>query len=155
MPDWKRILVGEDSKLPSPDLNYYRDLLLVSPFFLFTLGGLAHILGAQNERMLAFKFLALAAVSIALASERLILFIAAIGVCSLRLMFAFVIYHDVPTLLTLLASIIPILLALRFIRNYKPSYALPAAVDVVTFVIVASSFLISLKALILLDSSPL
>jgi hypothetical protein len=155
MPDWKRLLVGEDSEQPSPDLNYYRDLLLVSPFFLFTLGGLVHILGAQNERVLAFKFLALAAVSITLSSERLILFIAAIGLCSLRLMFAFAIYHDMPTLLTLLASIIPILLTLRFVRNYKPSYALPATLDVITFVIVASSFLISLKALILLDSSPL
>jgi hypothetical protein len=154
MPDWKRLLVGEDSELPSPDLNYYRDLLLVSPFFLFTMGGLAHLLAAPNERMLAYRFFALAAVAIALTSERFILFIAAVGLCSLRLMLALAVNHEGFTFVTLLASVIPLLLALRFVRNYRPAYAVPKTLDVITFVIVASSFLISLKALILLDSSP-
>ena len=155
MPDWKRLLVGEDSELPSPDLNYYRDLLLVSPFFLFTLGGLAHILGPQNERLLAFKFFALAAVSIALASERLILFVLAVVLCSLRLTIALGINPTALAVVTLIASILPIVLAWRFVRSYKPNYALPKTLDVISFVIAASSFLISLKALILLDSSPL
>lgn len=154
MPDWKRLLVGKDSELPSPDLNYYRDLLLISPFFLFTLGGLAHILGPQNEQLLAFKFFALAAISIVLASERLILFVLAVTLCSLRLTIALGMNPTALTILSLAASILPVLLAWRFVRHYKPSYCLPKTLDVITFVIAACSFLISLKALILLDSSP-
>jgi hypothetical protein len=47
MPNWKRIVVGDAFRLPSQNINYYRDLVLAWPFLLFAVVGIFKLLGHQ------------------------------------------------------------------------------------------------------------
>jgi len=151
--DWKRTFY-DTLGLPSGDLNFYRDLFLFLPIVLFAITGSVHLFGADNERMLAWKCLAIAAYGVLLARERLVLIAGGLAFCAIRLLFGFAFTLDWHLLLGVTAAGLPLLLALRFLK-YKPSYAWPANLDgVATLVVTASSLLFTLKGFLILNTRP-
>jgi len=129
MPNWNRMIVGDAFRLSSPDANYYRDLFLFWPFFLFSIGAIAHFpIGATTaiERNFGIKLLVLAILSMALAKEKLVLLTGAIGFLALRCLLAFVLAKsDWRLLLGFgLCSIIAVSIA-KIKRHRGLSYELP------------------------------
>jgi hypothetical protein len=77
MPDWKRIVFGDAFRLPSRNLNYYRDLFLVCPFLLFAVVAVFKLLDYQW--ILGAECAGLALAALLLSRERLFLFLGALG----------------------------------------------------------------------------
>jgi hypothetical protein len=123
VPDWKRVIVGDAFKLPSRDLNYYRDLFLLWPFLLFTIAGLVGLFGVGHDHRIAVKFVALSIVTILLARERLILIVAAVGFCAVQSGISFVLKHDWMALAVSISASTVFLLLLRSLKDDKPSYS--------------------------------
>ena len=145
VPNWKRIVIGDAFRLPSRNINYYRDLFLLWPFLLFTMVGLIHLFTPdQAHRILGIKCLALAALAILFARERLILLLGALCFCAIRFLFALVITHDWKALVGLLATGIPLLLSVRFWADYKPSYQWPNNLSLLDLVVGFSSLGVTL-----------
>jgi hypothetical protein len=82
MPNWKQVIVGDAFRVPSRDLNFYRDSFLIWPFLLFTIAGLANLFSRGHDHRLGFVFAGLSLLSILLARERLILIGGALGFCT-------------------------------------------------------------------------
>ncbi|HKO04677.1 MAG TPA: hypothetical protein VJW51_07995 [Candidatus Acidoferrales bacterium] len=129
MPNWNRIIVGDAFKLPSRHLNYYRDMFLMWPILLFSIGAISTIIEPQSpaQRVFGFKLAACAVFGIMLAKERLILIGGGAGFVALRLAFALALTQDwrayLPGLLVS-AGIVSAILVTR--RQWKPSYESPA-----------------------------
>src|SRR5205823_14877564 len=73
---WRKIIVGDAFRLPSRDFNYYRDLALLWPLMLF--GSVSVVRGFSHSRPPAdavyfHRALAVAAICLLLANERLLL----------------------------------------------------------------------------------
>jgi hypothetical protein len=135
MSDWKKVVVGDAFRLPSRNLNYYRDLFLLWPFLLFAIVGLINVFASDHHhKILGIKCLGLAVAAIVLARERLILIAGALGFCAVRFIIAVALTHDWRAVVGLLATGIPFLLFLRFVRNYKPSYDWPNGLSVADLV---------------------
>ncbi len=140
MPNWKRVVVGDAFRIPSREINYYRDLFLLWPFLLFSIAGLIHVFTPDHyHRVLGAKCLALAVLAIVLARERLVLFLGALGFCALRFLGALFISRDWRILVGLLATGIPLLLSFRFWGNHKLSYEWPKGLSVVDLIVGLSS----------------
>jgi hypothetical protein len=86
MPDWNRWIVGDAFKLPSRDINYYRDMFLVWPILLFSFAAIIQIaaFSSPEYRIYGFKLAACAIVAILLAKERLVLILAGAAYIALR-----------------------------------------------------------------------
>lgn len=152
MPNWKKVIVGDAFRLPSRNLNYYRDLFLLWPFLLFAIAGLLHTFAAnRHEKVVGMKCLGLAFLAVVLARERLLLIFGAFGFCAVRFLFAALLTQDKRALVGLLATSIPLLLFVRFKRNYKPSYDWPDGLSIIDLVIGLSSLLLTLKTYTLID----
>ena len=147
MPKWNRIIVGDAFRLPSRNFNYYRDLFLIWPFLLFSIAGIIHVFTSDHlHRVLGMKCLVLAALALALARERRILFLGALGFCAVRFLFALVMTQDWRALVGLLATGIPLLLSVRFLADYKPSYEWPEGLSIVSLIVGLSSLGLTLAA---------
>jgi hypothetical protein len=134
MPSWKRIIVGDGQ-----DVNYYRDLFFSPPFILFSIVGIIDIF-SPDHRMIGLKCLALAAIALALAKERGIMAGALLGFCAVRFLFTLVVTQDWRALAGLLATGIPLGLAIRYWANYQPSYEWPKGVHIVDLLLGSLSF---------------
>jgi hypothetical protein len=152
--DWKRTF-HDTLGLPSCDLNFYRDLFLLAPVMLFAITGSVHLFGAANDKMLAWKCLAIAAYGVLLARERVLLILGGLAFCAVSFLLGFAFTQNWRLLVGVLATGLPVLLALRFARKYKPSYSWPANLDAVaTFVVSVCSLLFTLKGFQILDTKP-
>ena len=152
MPDWKKVVVGDAFRLPSRNLNYYRDVFLLWPFLLFAIVGLINVFATDHhDRILGMKCLGVAVATIVLARERLVLIGGALGFCAVRLVIALALTHDWRAVVGLLATGIPFLLFLRFVRNYRPSYDWPDGLSIADLVVGVSSLLLTLKIFTLID----
>ena len=80
----------------------------------------------------------------ALARERLVLFLGALGFCSLRLLGALFTTRDWRVLAGFLATGIPFLLSVRFWRDYKLSYEWPSGLSIVDLIVGLSSLALTL-----------
>jgi hypothetical protein len=152
MLDWKRIVVGDAFRLPSRNLNYYRDLFLLWPFLLFAIAGAINLLASNpHHRILGVKCLGLAVAAIVLARERRILFLGALGFCAVRFLVTLALTRDWRALVGLLATGIPVILSARFVTNYKPSYDWPDGLSIADLVVGLSSLLLTLESFTLID----
>lgn len=134
MPDWKRIVVGDAFQLSSRDFNYYRDLLLAWPFFLFTIAGLADVFRGGDYRI-AYRCLALSIVALLLARERLFLIGGGLGFCAVQSGISFVLKHDLKALaVSASTGVLFGLLIYRF-KDYKPSYSWPKDTHIVDILV--------------------
>src|SRR5206468_510946 len=137
MPDWQRIIVGDAFKASSRDPNYYRDLLLIFPLFVFSSGAIVHLLSAEShEAFIALKFGAIALALLLAAKERMILLISVLGFCAFRLLFVLVITQDWRALAGLLVTGFPLILILRIRADYEPSYQWPGGITILDLVFV-------------------
>ena len=148
MPDWKRIVVGDAFRLPSRNINYYRDLFLLSPFLLFAVVGVFKLLDHQWIRGAECAGLALGA--LLLARERLLLFLGALGFCAVRFLVVVAPTRDWRGFVGLLATGILLLVFGRVARNYKPTYVWPDG-SIVELLVGLSSLLLTLRAFILIE----
>ena len=132
MPDWKKVIVGDAFELPSRDFNYYRDLFLVWPFFLFTILGLVCLFGVGHDYRDGAKFAALSLVTILLARERFILIGGALGICAVQSLLSFFLRHNWVGLAVGTLTGVLLLLLIGSLKDYKPSYQLPQSSSIVS-----------------------
>jgi hypothetical protein len=141
MRDWNRLIVGDAFKLPSRDINYYRDMFLLWPILAFSGAAIVHIIAPESAayRIYGFKLAACAIIAIALAKERLVLIAAGAGYVAIRLAVALAFTQDWRTYsVGFLLSAGIALTALRLRKDRKPSYERPAKTNVVGLVMVVA-----------------
>ena len=132
MPDWKKVIVGDAFELPSHDFNYYRDLFLMWPFFLFTVAGLVSLFGVGHSYRNGAKFVALSLVTILLARERFILIGGALGICAVQSLLSFFLRHNWVGLAVGILTGALFLLLISSLKDYKPSYQWPRSSSIVS-----------------------
>ena len=125
MPNWKQVIVGDAFRVPSRDLNYYRDLFLMWPFLLFTIAGLGSLFSGGHDHRSGFIFAGLSLLSILLARERFILIGGALGFCAVQSLLSFFLKREWLGLEIAIPSGILFLVLIRSLKNYKPSYGWP------------------------------
>jgi len=118
------MIVGDAFKLPSRDINYYRDLCLFWPFLLFSIAAIIHLSAPQSPayRVYGFKLAACAVLAMILAREKLLLFTAALGFVAVRFAFGLAVTQDWRALAGLVISGGILFGILRARADWKPSY---------------------------------
>jgi hypothetical protein len=72
MPKWKKLVLGDHPfTLKSRDPNFYRDMALVLPLFVFIFGAFAYLPTPGPGRKLGYEFLAAALLTLVAAKEKL------------------------------------------------------------------------------------
>jgi hypothetical protein len=125
MPNWKQVIVGDAFRLPSRDLNYYRDLFLIWPFLLFTITALVNLFSVGKDHRLGLELAALSILSILLARERIALIGGALGFCFVQSLVSFFIRRDWVGLAVAIPTGTLFLVLIRYLKDYKPSYEWP------------------------------
>jgi hypothetical protein len=128
MPDWNRLIVGDAFKLPSANIDYYRDTFLTGPVLLFSILAIVYVVhpGSHGQRVYGLKLAVCAVLAILLAKERLALIAGGASFIALRLAVALVFTQDWRAYLlgfVLSAAIVCTILWAR--RNWKPYYESP------------------------------
>ncbi len=136
---WKRVIVGEAFRVPSRDLNYYRDSFLIWPFLLFTIAGLVNLFGVGHDHRVGVKLLAVSLVTILLARERFILIGGALGFCAVQSLLSFFLRHDWMGLAVAIPTGAFFLLLIRSLKKYKPSYQWPRGLRIADLLVGLSS----------------
>jgi hypothetical protein len=144
MPNWKQVLLGDAFRAPSRNLNYYRDSFLIWPFLLFTIAALVNLFSVGHEHRSGFKFAALSLLSVLLARERLPLIAGALGFCAAQSLLSFSIRHDWVGLAVAIPTGTLLLVLVRSLKDYKPSYERPRGLSVVDLFIGLSSLGLSI-----------
>ena len=148
MPGWRRIIVGDAFRLPSRDINYYRDIFLISLFLLFAAAGVFKLL--NHQWVVGSEFIGIALCALLFARERLLLVFGAVGFCAVRFSIVIMLTQDWRGYVGLLVSGILLLVLGRFAKNYKPSYGWPEG-SLAELVVGLSSLLLTLKTFRLID----
>ena len=145
MPDWKRIIVGDAFALSSRNPNYYRDLFLIAPIFLFSIAGAIHVVGpSQGERIAGLKCLAISGLAILLACERFALVLAVLAFVAVRLFGALLFHWNRSGFLVLLAAVALLILSIPWIRTHKLSYGWPDKEGIASLLVSVSSLILTL-----------
>ncbi|HEY2109082.1 MAG TPA: hypothetical protein VGH17_04230 [Candidatus Acidoferrales bacterium] len=141
MPDWNRWIVGDAFKLPSRDINYYRDMFLVWPILLFSFAAIIQIAAPSSPeyRIYGFKLAACAIVAILLAKERLVLILAGAAYIALRSAIALALTLNWRSYLAgFLVSGGIALIVLRLSGNRIVSYKMPPKRGVLTLAVIVA-----------------
>jgi hypothetical protein len=139
MPNWKQVIVGDAFRVPSRDINYYRDSFLIWPFLLFTIAGLVGLFSRGQHNRLGLKFIALSVLCILLARERFILIGGALGFCAVQSSLSFLLRHDLVGLAVAIPAGALFLVLLWFMKDYKPSYGWPRGLTIADLLLGLSS----------------
>jgi hypothetical protein len=139
MPNWKQVIVGDAFRVPSRDLNCYRDTFLIWPFLLFTIAGLVNLFSTGRDHRLGFIFAGLSLLSILLARERLILIVGALGFCAVQWLLSFFLRHDRVGLAVAVPSGALFVVLIRSLKGYKPSYGWPTSLSIADVLVGLSS----------------
>lgn len=123
MLNWKYIIVGDALTLTSREPAYYRDLFFVFPFFLYSIAGMIHLL--SQDKILGYKFLAIAAIALLFAKHRLPIVAAAAGFVFLRCAIFVPFHRDRQLLLALVMSGAVLLMLMPFVKHYRLAYPSP------------------------------
>jgi hypothetical protein len=148
MLNWRRIVVGDAFRVPSRDINYYRDIFLLWPFLLFAVAGVFKLFNYQW--VVGSESIGIAFCSLLLARERLLLVLGAVGFCAVRFTIVIALTHDWRGFVGLLTSVILLFVSGRFIKSYKPSYGWPEG-SIAELVVALSSLLLTLRVFTLID----
>lgn len=130
MLSWKRTIVGDAFRVPSRNINFYRDIVLAWPFLLFSIAALANLLSRTSDHRPGFEFAALSLASILLAKERLPLVVGALGFCFAQSTITSFLRHSGVGLLVAIITGASFVVLVRRFKNYKPSYERPAGTTV-------------------------
>ncbi len=139
MPNWKQVIVGDAFRVPSRDLNFYRDSFLIWPFLLFTIAGLANLFSRGHDHRLGFIFAGLSLLSMLLARERLILIGGALGFCTVQSLLSFFLRHEWVGLAVAIPAGVLFVVLIRSLKGYKPSYQWPRGLTIVDLLVGLSS----------------
>ena len=135
MSKWKQVVVGDAFRVPSHDLNYYRDSFLLWPFLLFTIAALVNLFSVGKDHRLGIELAALSVLTILLARERVVLIGVALGFCTVQPLLAFVIRHDWVGLAVAVPAGTLFYVLIRSLKDYKLSYGLPKGGSIVDLLI--------------------
>ncbi len=144
MPNWKQVIVGDAFRVPSRDLNFYRDSFLIWPFLLFTIAGLANLFSRGHDHGVGFIFAGLSLLSMLLARERLILIGGALGFCTAQSLLSFFLRHEWVGLAVAIPSGVLFVVLIRSLKGYKPSYQWPRGFTIVDLLVGLSSLGLSI-----------
>lgn len=139
MPNWKQVIVGDAFRVPSRDLNFYRDSFLIWPFLLFTIAGLANLFSRGVDHRPGFEFAALSILFLLLARERIALVGGALGFCAVQSLVSFFLRHDWVGLAVAIPSGTLFVVLIRSLKNYKPSYEWPKGLSIAAVLVGLSS----------------
>ena len=149
MLNWKYIIVGDALTLTSREPAYYRDLFFVFPFFLYSIAGIIHLL--SQDKILGYKFLAIAAIALLFAKHRLPIVAAAAGFVFLRCAIFVPFHRDRQLLLALAVSGAVLLVLIPFLKNYRSSYTSPKGLRIADLLVGLASLGISVYIAALLQ----
>jgi hypothetical protein len=139
MPNWKQVVVGDAFRVPSRDLNYYRDSFLIWPFLLSTIGALVNLFSVGKDHRSGLELAALSVLSILLARERIALVGGALGFCAVQSLVSFFLRHDWVGLAVAIPSGVLFVALIRLLKDYKPSYGWPRGLSIVDLLVGLSS----------------
>ena len=139
MPDWRRLIIGDAFALQSRDPNFLRDVFLTIPFLLSTIIAVTAALGPAHDYRAAMKCAVISVLAILLARERFVLIGASLGFVCLQSLISFVLKHDPIALAVSILSGVPLLLLIRWLADYKPSYSLEKGTTISTVLVVLVS----------------
>lgn len=139
MVSWKRVIIGDAFRAPSHDFNFYRDSFLAWPFLLFSVAALANLFSHGSDHRPGFEFAALSVLSILLARERFVLISGALGFCAVQSLVTFFLRHDRVGLVVAIISGALLLVCIRSLKNYKPSYEWPKGLSIAALLLSLSS----------------
>lgn len=149
MPNWRKIIVGDAFKLPSRDLNYYRDLVLVWPFTLFSIVSAIRGTGPSHspaDTVYFHRGLAVALICLLLAKERLLLVGISLGLLVCRGLLPMMWAKDWVDVLWLMLGVVAFLsvTVLKMRAGWRLSYEIPEGFTVLGMIIGVSSLVASL-----------
>lgn len=144
MPNWKQVIVGDAFRLPSRDFNYYRDLFLIWPFLLSTIGALVNLFSRGQNHRLGFIAVGISLLMLLLARERIVLIGGALGFCAVQSLLSFFLRHEWVGLAVAIPSGILFVVLIRSLKGYKPSYQWPRGFTIVDLLVGLSSLGLSL-----------
>jgi hypothetical protein len=149
MGKWKEVIIGNGLKQPYRDANWYRDLALFWPFFLFSVVGIALSLAHSSEdRILGLKCAGVAAAVILLAKERVALFFGALGFFALRCFIGLCLHGwNWKVFVLMLATGIPFLIASRHWRDHKLAYDVPDEISFLDMLVSIASLCLTFVVL--------
>lgn len=139
MPDWRRLIIGDAFALQSRDPNHLRDVFLTIPFLLSTIMAVTAALGPAHDYRTAMKCLVISMVAILLARERFALIGATLGFVCVQSLISFVLKHDPIALAVSILTGVPLLLLIRSLADYKPSYSVEKGTTISTVLVVLVS----------------
>ncbi|MBS0164409.1 MAG: hypothetical protein JSS48_17790 [Nitrospira sp.] len=149
MPNWRKLIVGDAFHLPSRDLNFYRDNLLIWPVLIFSVAALSNLLSRGDDHRLGIILAGFSVLLILLARERVIVVAGALGFCTVQALAALPRRHDWSSLAIATACSLLFFLLIRSFKNYKPSYQWPADLYIVSLLLSLSSMGLSFALLLL------
>jgi len=139
LPDWRRLIIGDGFALQSRDPNFLRDVFLTIPFLLCTIIAVTAALGATHDYRAVIKCAVISVLAILLARERFVLIGASLGFVCLQSLVYFVLKHDPIALAVSILSGVPLLLLIRWLADYKPSYSVEKGTTISTVLVVLVS----------------
>ena len=146
VPNWRRIIVGDAFKLPSRNLNYYRDLALVWPTILLLVLVLDRFGRSQTREALFFSALLVGA--LLAAKEKVFLLIGVVGTLGAQGLIKFLLLGDWPFAALAAACLAVVVGIIRARPDYTPSYGWPKETTVIEVSFVGLSLILFLELLI-------
>jgi hypothetical protein len=141
MPDRSRLPFDGAFKLPSRNINYYRDMFLLWPILAFSFAATTQIIFPESPeyRIYGLKLAACATAAIVLAKERLILIGAGAAFVGIRLAFALAVTQDWRSYWVGLLVSGGIVIAVLWMRkDWKPSYESTVKTNFLSLAVVAA-----------------
>jgi hypothetical protein len=139
LPDWRRLIIGDAFALQSRDPNFFRDRFLVFPFLLSTIMAVTAALGPAHDYRAAMKCAVVSVLAILLARERLVLIGASLGFVCLQSLISFALKPDPIALAVSIVSGVAVLLVIRWMGDYKPSYSVTKGTTISTVLVMLVS----------------
>ena len=135
MRDWRRLIIGDAFALQSRDPNFFRDGFLFIPFLLSTIIAVTAALGPTHDYRVAMKCAVISFLATLLARERFALIGASLGFVCLQSLVSFVLKHDPIALAVSILSGVALLLLIRWLGDYKPSYSVTKGTTISTVLV--------------------
>jgi len=144
MPNWRQVIVGDAFRVPSRDLNYYRDTFLIWPFLLSTIGALVNLFSRGQNHRSGFIAAGISLLLLLLARERIVLIGGALGFCAVQSLVSFFLRHDWVGLAVAIPSGALFVVLIRSLKGYKPSYGWPTGLSIADLLVGLSSLGLSI-----------
>ncbi len=124
MADRKRWVIGDALAWPSEDWNYYRDMFLLWPFMLGSIGTVSSLFVANHNYRFAAKAAVVSSVLLLLVREKFLMIIVTLGFVSVQSLWSFCVKGEWLGLAVGILSGVSFFLLIRALADHKLSYKL-------------------------------